>query len=42
MALKVTGSMRDLPRKKVRVPSTFEQASLSGVTPFSDLVARTH
>ena len=35
-ALKVTGSMRNLPRKKVCVPSTFEQASLSGVTPLRD------
>jgi hypothetical protein len=28
MALKVTGSMRNLPRKKVCVPSSREQASL--------------
>ena len=32
MVLKVTGSMRSLPRKKLCVPSTLEQASL-GVTP---------
>jgi len=30
--LKATGSMRSLPRKKLSVPSTLEQASL-GVTP---------
>jgi hypothetical protein len=40
MVLKVTGSMRNLPRKKVCVPSTLEQASLLGVTPFRDPVAR--
>jgi hypothetical protein len=40
MALKVTGSMRNLPRKKVCVPSTLEQASLLGVAPFRDPVAR--
>jgi hypothetical protein len=33
MVLKVTGAMRNLPRKKVCVPSRPEQASLSGVTP---------
>lgn len=33
MVLKVTGSMRSLPRKKLCVPSTLEQASLLGVTP---------
>jgi hypothetical protein len=41
MVLKVTGSMRNLPRKKVCVPSTLEQASLLGVTPFREPVART-
>ena len=40
MVLKVTGSMRNLPRKKVCVPSTLEQASLSGVTLFRAPVAR--
>jgi hypothetical protein len=40
MALKVTGSMRNLPRKKLCVPSTLEQASLLGGTPFRDPVAR--
>ncbi len=40
MVLKVTGSMRSLPRKRVCVPSTLEQASLFGVTPFRDPVAR--
>jgi hypothetical protein len=40
MALRVTGSMRNLPRKKVCVPSTLEQASLLGVTPFRDPAAR--
>jgi hypothetical protein len=40
MVLKVTGSMRNLPRKKVCVPSTPEQTSLLGVTPFRDPVAR--
>jgi hypothetical protein len=38
--LKVTGSMRNRPRKKVCVPSTLEQESLSGVTPFRDPVER--
>jgi hypothetical protein len=40
MALKVTGSIRSLPRKKVCVPSTLEQASLLGVAPFHDPVGR--
>jgi hypothetical protein len=40
MVLKVTGSMRSLPRKKACVPVTLEQASLLGVTPFQDPVAR--
>jgi hypothetical protein len=40
MALKVTGSVRNLPRKKLCVSSTLEQASLLGVTPFDDPVAR--
>ena len=31
--LKVTGSIRNLPRKKVCVPSTLDQASLLGVAP---------
>jgi len=33
MVLKVTGSMRNLPRKKVCMSSRLEQPSLSGVTP---------
>ncbi len=40
MVRKVTGSMRNLPRKKVCVPSRLEQASLLGVTPFRDPAAR--
>jgi hypothetical protein len=35
MALKVTGSMRNLPRKKLCVPSTLEQASLLGGDPMA-------
>jgi hypothetical protein len=35
MAQKVTGLMRNLPRKKLCVPSTLEQASLLDVTPFA-------
>jgi hypothetical protein len=38
--LKVTGSMRHLPRKKACVLSTFEQTSLLGVGPFLDPMAR--
>jgi hypothetical protein len=33
MVLRVTGSMRNLPRKKVCVPSRLEQALLLGVPP---------
>lgn len=33
MVLKVTGSMRSLPRKKACAPTSLEQASLLGVTP---------
>jgi hypothetical protein len=39
MVLKVTGSIRGLPRKKACVPSTLDQASLVGVSPFLDPVA---
>jgi hypothetical protein len=39
MVLKVTGSIRSLPRKKACVPSTLDQASLVGVSPFLDPVA---
>ena len=40
MVLKVTGSMRNRPRKKVCVPATLEQPSLLDVTTFRDPVAR--
>jgi hypothetical protein len=40
MALKVTGSMRNLPRKRLCVPSTADQASLLEDIPFRDPVAR--